>query len=368
MIELPNNIAALQSYKPGKAVDNVFEGKNFEKTAILSSNENNLGTSPKAIEAIQKAACNSFLYPDPSGMKLRKKLAAKHFTTPDNIIIGNGSDGILSNIFKAFFRPGDELISSKGSFVAVNVMTKLNNIPYLQAPLTNEYAFDLEAIYQLLSPKTKAVYLCNPNNPTGTMISKKAIEEFIAKIPAHILIIIDEAYAEFASSLSNDFPDTTQINLPNVITLRTFSKAFGMAGLRLGYGVGSKFIVETLMKVKLTFNPSIIAQAAGVAALEDLEFMDQTVQMNKAGLAFYYKSFDEMSLNYVPSFGNFVMVDMGTTEKANAIFKALLDRGVFVRGLSFFQLPHCLRITVGLKEECELLVEKLKDVNELQLI
>lgn len=368
MITLPENIAALQSYKPGKAVDNVFEGRNLERTAILSSNENNLGTSPKAIAAMQQVAAKSYLYPDPSGMRLREKLAAKHATISDNIIIGNGSDGILSNIFKAFFGPGDELVSSKGSFVAVNVMTKLNNIPYLQASLTNKYAFDLDAIYQLIGPRTKAVYLCNPNNPTGTMITKKAIEAFIAKIPVHILIIIDEAYAEFASSLSDEFPDTTQINLPNVITLRTFSKAFGMAGLRLGYGVGSKFIVETLMKVKLTFNPSTMAQAAGVAALEDNEFMQKTVQMNKRGLAYYYKYFDEMSLNYVPSFGNFVMVDMGTEEKATAIFKALLDRGVFVRGLSFFQLPHCLRITVGLKEECELLVEKLKEVHEMQLI
>ena len=362
MIDLPENIAALQSYKPGKAVENIFEGKDFERTAILSSNENNLGTSPKAIAAIQEAAKNSYLYPDPSGMKLRKKLAQKHQTTIDKIIIGNGSDGILSNIFKAFFRPGDELVSSAGSFVAVNVMTKLNNIPYVQTPLTKNFAFDLEAILEQVGPKTKAVYLCNPNNPTGTMISEKALHDFIKKIPEHILIIIDEAYSEFASSLSDEFPDATKLDLPNVIALRTFSKAFGLAGVRLGYGVGSQFIVDTLMKVKLTFNPSIIAQAAGVAALNDIDFMRQTIEMNKQGLKFYYNKFSELKLNYVPSFGNFVMVDMETEAKALEVFNGLLNKGVFVRPLGFFQLPHCLRITVGLPEECELLVEKISEV------
>ncbi len=366
MIELPDNIAALQSYKPGKAVEDIFEGKNFDRTAILSSNENNLGTSPKAVAAIQEAATNSYLYPDPSGMKLRQKLAAKHNTTIDKIIIGNGSDGILSNIFKAFFRPGDELVSSAGSFVAVNVMTKLNNIPYKQAPLTKEYAFDLEAILDLVGPRTKAVYLCNPNNPTGAMISNRALKAFIEKIPEHILIIVDEAYAEFAASLSSEFPDATQIELPNVITLRTFSKAFGLAGVRLGYGVGSQFIVDTLMKVKLTFNPSIIAQAAGGAALDDAAFMQETIEMNKKGLAYYYKNFSQMQLNYVPSFGNFVMLDMSTEERAMYVFNQLLNRGVFVRPLAFFQLPHCLRITVGLPEECQLLVEKMAEVMTLE--
>jgi len=362
MIKLPANIAALQSYKPGKAVENIFEGKDFDRTAILSSNENNLGTSPKAITAIQETAAKSYLYPDPSGMKLRSKLAAKHNTSIENIIIGNGSDGILSNIFKAFFKPEDELVSSKGSFVAVNVMTKLNNIPYLQAPLTPTYAFDLDEIYKLVNSKTKAIYLCNPNNPTGAIISKKAIEAFINKIPPHILIIIDEAYAEFATSLSDEFPDTTQLNLPNVITLRTFSKAFGLAGVRLGYGVGSQFIIDTLMKVKLTFNPSTIAQAAGVAALDDIAFMQKTIAMNKQGLASYYQAFDQMQVKYVPSYGNFVMVDMGTEENALRTFNQLLSKGVFVRPLGFFQLPHCLRITVGLPNECELLIEKLGEV------
>ena len=366
MIELPDNIAALESYKPGKAVDNVFEGKDFKKTAILSSNENNLGTSPKAIAAMQNALSNAYLYPDPSGMKLRTKLAQKHHTEINRIVLGNGSDGILSNIFKAFFRPGDELISSKGSFVAVNVMTKLNNIPYIQTPLTKEYAFDMDAIFKLVGSKTKAIYLCNPNNPTGALIGKAELLKFIDKIPQNILIIIDEAYAEFASSLSENFPDTSEINLPNVITLRTFSKAFGLAGARLGYGIASTFIIETLMKVKLTFNPSLIAQAAGIGALDDNEFMGKTISMNKEGIAYYYKSFDKMNLKYVKSYGNFVMVDFGTEEKALKVFKGLLDRGVFVRPLRFFQLPHCIRITVGLPEECQLLVEKLKEVLKVE--
>ncbi|MEM1137734.1 MAG: histidinol-phosphate transaminase [Bacteroidota bacterium] len=368
MIKLPDNVAALESYKPGKAVENIFQGKNFHKTAILSSNENNLGTSPKAIAAMKKAISNAYLYPDPSGLQLRTKLAKKHHTDINHIIIGNGSDNILANIFKAFFEPGDELVSSKGSFVAVNVMTKLHNIPYLQAPLTKHYAFDLDAIYALIGPKTKAIYLCNPNNPTGTMINYKELADFIGKISKNILIIIDEAYAEFASSLSDNFPDTTDINLPNVLTLRTFSKAFGLAGVRLGYGIGSPFIIETLLKVKLTFNPSSIAQAAGIGALDDEAFMNKTTDLNKKGLVYYQQAFDRMKLDYIKSFGNFVMVDFGTEAKAFKVFQELLDRGVFVRPLGFFQLPHCLRITVGLPEECQLLVEKLEEVLEMESV
>lgn len=364
-IKLPENIAALESYKPGKSVNNVFEGLNLKRTAILSSNENNFGPSPKALEAMAEAMGKVNLYPEPSSVSLRKKLAKRLNTQPENLIIGNGSDGILSTIFKAFFSPGDELISSKGSFVAVNVMTKLNNIPYIQTEMRDGYKFDLDAIAEKINPKTKAIYLCNPNNPTGTIISQNALGNFVKKVPDHILIIVDEAYSEFANSLTDDFPDSTQYNLPNLITLRTFSKAYGLAGVRLGYGIAHEEIVATLLKVKLTFDPSIVAQAAGIGALDDDEFLQKTIANNLNGMRFYKEKFAAMGLKFTPSFGNFVMVDFGTEAAAGQVFEQLLQRGVFVRPLKFFQLPHCLRISIGTPEECELLVEKLEEVMAL---
>ncbi|MBX2844208.1 MAG: histidinol-phosphate transaminase [Flammeovirgaceae bacterium] len=364
-IKLPENIASVESYKPGKSINNVFEGLNLERTAILSSNENNFGPSPKALEAMKKAMDRVNLYPEPRSVSLRIKLAKRLNTLPENLIIGNGSDGILSTIFKAFFSPGDELISSKGSFVAVNVMTKLNNIPYIQAEMLDGYKFDLDAIAEKINSKTKAIYLCNPNNPTGTIINQKTLDGFVKKVPENILIIVDEAYSEFANSLTDDFPDSTKYNFPNLITLRTFSKAYGLAGVRLGYGIAHEEIVSTLLKVKLTFDPSIVAQEAGVGALDDEEFLQKTISNNLRGMSFYKEKFEEMGLKFIPSFGNFVMVDFGTEEIAGKVFEELLKRGVFVRPLKFFQLPHCLRISIGTPNECELLAEKLEEVIKL---
>ncbi len=365
MIRIPQHIEELQSYKPGKAVQDVFAGMGLERTAILSSNENNLGPSPKAMQAVQQAMLKAHLYPEPASSALRNKLAERLGQQPENIIIGNGSDGILSNIFKAFFEEGDELISSEGSFVAVNVMTRMNNIAYPKAPLTSGYAFDLDAIYSLLTSNTKAVYLCNPNNPTGAMIGEQALREFVEKIPENVLVIVDEAYSEFSRALADDFPDSMQYGLPNLITLRTFSKAYGLAGLRLGYAVAHPRLIGALMKVKLTFDPSSVAQAAGLAALEDEEFLQKTIAVNQQGISYYYRHFDRLGLHYVPSFGNFVMVDFGSPERATFVFEQLMKRGVMVRPLHFFELPQCLRISAGLPHECELLVEKMEEVLQL---
>jgi len=365
MIQIPEYIQQLQAYKPGKSVQNIFEGKNFERTAVLSSNENNLGPSPRAIQAVTESLMQAHMYPEPASNALRSKLAYRLGRAEEEVIIGNGSDGILSNIFKAFLKPGDEMLTSRGSFVAVNVMAKMNNVHLLKVDMKEGYAFDLTALLNRINQQTKAVYLCNPNNPTGAMMGKEELEAFISKVPENVLVIIDEAYSDFSFQLSNDFPDTTQLQLPNVLTLRTFSKAYGLAGLRLGYAVGAPKIIETLFKVKLTFDPSIAAQAAGIAALDDYEFVTQTIETTKIGLALYYDAFSRLNLNYIPSFGNFVMIDFGTPEKAHEIFQALLERGVFVRPLDFFEFPHCLRISVGTIAESQLLVEKLTEVMQL---
>lgn len=365
MIQVPEYIQQLQAYKPGKAVQDIFAGKNFERTAVLSSNENNLGPSPKAIRAVTDNLAKAHLYPEPASNVLRQKLADRLGREENEIIIGNGSDGILTNIFKGFLKSGDEMLTSRGSFVAVNVMAKMNNVHLLKVDMKEGYAFDLDAILNRINQQTKAVYLCNPNNPTGTMLKKDELEAFISKVPENVLIIVDEAYSDFSFQYTDEFPDTTTLHLPNLLTLRTFSKAYGLAGLRLGYAVGHPKLIETLFKVKLTFDPSIAAQMAGIGALDDDEFVTKTIETTCQGLQLYYDSFSKMNLNYVESFGNFVMVDFETRDRAHEVFQALLDRGVFVRPLDFFELPHCLRISVGTLEESQLLVEKLEEVIQL---
>ncbi|MDW7695665.1 histidinol-phosphate transaminase [Flammeovirgaceae bacterium SG7u.111] len=362
MIKIPSHIDALQSYKPGKAVKNVFEGKGLKKTAILSSNENNLGCSSKAIAAMQAAAQNIYLYPDPGSMDVKEILAKKINQKPENIVLANGSDGILSLIFKTFFEPGDEVLSSEATFVAVEMYTKLNQIPFIKVPMAEGYRFDMETLTTKITDKTKAVYLSNPNNPTGAMITKAELESFMAKVPKNVLVIVDEAYFEYSGMLSDEYPDSLGYGWENVLTLRTFSKAYGLAGLRVGYGIGNPQLIDALSKVKLTFDPNFMAQVAAAVALQDEAFLQKTVDHNQKGLAYFYKEFEKLGLNYVPSFGNFVMIDFGTEERAMEIFQTLFDRGVFIRPLKFFGLPHCVRISVGTMAECELCVEKLKEV------
>ncbi len=368
MIRIPEYIQQLQAYKPGKLVQDIFAGKNLERTAILSSNENNLGPSPKAIEAVAKALSSVHLYPEPASNMLRAKLAARLGRQENEIVIGNGSDGILSNLFKAFMQPGEEMLTSRGSFVAVNVMAKMNDIHLVKTEMTDRYAFDLKALLARVNPQTRAIYLCNPNNPTGAMIEADTMKAFLDKVPEHILVVVDEAYSDYSFSLTQNFPDTTQWDYPNLLTLRTFSKAYGLAGLRLGYGVSNPRLIEALMKVKLTFDPSVAAQVAGIAALNDDAFYQKTLTMNQQGLQRYYEAFRSLQLKFFPSYGNFVMVDFETPERAQEVFEALLERGVFVRPLAFFELPHCLRISVGTPDECELLVEKLEEVMRTILV
>lgn len=361
MIKIPAHIEALQGYKPGKAVLDVFEGKNFERTAILSSNENNLGTSPKAVAAMQAAAAQSYLYPDPGSAALRKRLSEKLQVNPENIMVGNGSDSLLSLVFKSMLEQEDEVISSVATFVAVDVYGKLYQVPHKKIPHRG-YAFDLEEMAAQIGPKTKMVYLANPNNPTGAMVTREQLEAFMPKVPPHVLVVIDEAYFEYAQTLSEQYPDSLDYRWDNVITLRTFSKAYGLAGLRIGYAIGAPYLMAALQKARPVFEPTALAQTAALAALDDADFLQKSMEINQAGLRQYYRAFEVMKLDFIKSYGNFVMVDMGDAAQADAVFAGLMDRGVFVRPLKGFGLPHCLRISVGLPEECGLLVEKLGEV------
>lgn len=366
MIRLPENIERLQSYKPGKPIEELVKELGLAKTAILWNNENNLGTSPKAVEAMERSLRSSYLYPDPLSMELRSKIAARLNKKPENIVVGNGSEGLLMNILKAYCSGSDELLTSDGSFVIIYIWSMINNIPLVRVPLAANYRYDMKAIARKITPRTKVIYLSNINNPTGAMITEQELREFMDQVPPHVLVIADEAYFEFSKGITDEFPDTTLMGYKNLITLRTFSKSYGIAAVRIGYAVAEPELIEPLLKVKLTFEPSNVAQAGGIGALDDEEFLEQTISNNNKGLAYFYSEFDKMGLKYVPSFGNFVMLDMGSAERVQEVFKALMKRGVFVRPLVAFGLPHCIRITVGTPEDNKLCVEKMEEVLELE--
>lgn len=266
----------------------------------------------------------------------------------------------MANIVRAFLHGDDEVLTSQGTFIGLYVLVNAQGIKLVTVPLKN-YRFDLDAIADAVGPKTKLIYLCNPNNPTGTIFTRLEFENFIRKIPDHVLVILDEAYYEFAA-INPDYPDSMRYRLDNVLTLRTFAKAYGMAGIRLGYGLGHEYLIDFVNRIKLPFEPNILAQEAGLAALADDEFLGRTLENNEEGMAYLTYEFDKLGLHRVPSHANFIMLEMGAAEKVAKVHEGLLRHGIAIRPLAAFGLPTCLRITVGLPEENELLVKALHNI------
>jgi histidinol-phosphate aminotransferase len=362
MFIIPPHIQKLQPYKPGKPDANIFGDNKPEREVVLSSNENNFGPSPLAMEAYVANADKIFLYPDPVSGQLKQALSAMLNLKPENLSVGNGSDSLLYNIMRGFFGPGQTLLTSAGAFVSAKKYAAMSNIPIVETPMIGNYEFDLQTILDHIDDSTQVIYIVNPNNPTGTMISTTALADFVARVPEHIIIVIDEAYCEFSRVLSPEYPDATQLGRDNIIVLRTFSKAYGMAGLRLGYAIGAPVLISTLNKVKLTFDPNNAAQAAGVAALDDIAFLEKTIENNRHELPRLYHCYDELGIKYVPGFGNFVMLDLGTEVAVEDLYEQLKNRGVLTRRLASFGIPQALRVTVGTPEDNDYLMAQLRSV------
>lgn len=359
MISIPQNIQELVSYKPGKPVAQIIEELGLTEWAVLWNNENNLGPSLKVLERVQEAVITSHKYPDPASIQLRSMIAAKNNCDIDNVVVDNGSESVFDCMFRAFFEKDDELLTCDGTFVAVYIWAKSNKVPMARIPLARGYQFDIDRLIDSVTPQTKAIYVANPNNPTGAMISTEQLNQLIDNVPDHVLIIVDEAYYEYAKVISDNYPDSFQLRRPNVITLRTFSKAYGIAGIRVGYALGDPKLIEALSKVKMTFAPSNLAQAAGIGALEDEVHMHKSVMLNKTALQQFYNALHDAELEYTPSFGNFVMVDLKEEEIAKVVTEKMMQKGIFIRHLKAFGLPHCVRISTGTEEENALFVSKL---------
>lgn len=365
MIEVPEHIKQLKRYKPGVSAGELKKKYGLDRVARLNSNENTSEASPRAIQSIKKATAEARWYPDGACIDIREKIAKHIGVDTKNVIVGNGSEGVISYIFNAFFAPGDELLTSNGTFVATYIWAAANNIKVWKTPLTKNHAFDLVSIFQNITSSIKAIYLANPNNPTGSMFTESEFMAFMNRVPDDILIIVDEAYHEYALKLSDEYPNTALMNFSNVITLRTFSKAYGLAGVRIGYGIAGDSLIESLMKTKLTFEPSVIAQRAGIGALDDQDFVKNVVQRNKIELQKYYRFFDDLELNYPQSYGNFVMMDLGTERNVQHVYQELLKRGVMTRPLTAYGIPNGLRVTVGRPWENEMFFQAFTEVHDL---
>lgn len=356
---VPQYIKSLEPYKAGKPIDQVKREYGLSDVIKLASNENPLGPSPMALEEMAKFMSELNYYPN-GGYDLRVVLAKKFNLKVDNVIAGSGSEGIMSNIIRTFLCDDDEVLTTESAFIGFQVLAKSRGVKYTTVPYKH-WHYDLDALAFKINDYTKIIYLANPNNPTGTIFTKEEFDRFYAKVPERVLIILDEAYFEFAQD-SPDYPDSMNYRYDNVITLRTFSKIYGLAGVRIGYGFAHDQLIGNLLKVKLPFEPSTLAQAAAIGALRDEQFVRKSTAVNKEGLAYLDSALREMGLEVVPSKANFIMVALESENEVNTVFENLLKVGVIIRPLKAFGLPHCIRISVGTIEQNEIFIERFKQV------
>jgi histidinol-phosphate aminotransferase len=354
---VPPYIESLRPYEPGRSAGDVQRELGLSRVAKLASNENPLGTSPRALEAMRMCASQLHLYPN-GGLDLRRVLAHQFGLKPDNVIAGSGSEGIMSGIIRTFLCDEDEVLTTDAAFIGFQVLARSRGVRYRTVPYCN-WHYDLPALATQLNESTKIIYLANPNNPTGTIFTRQEFEEFCRHVPERVLIILDEAYFEYAKD-NPCYPDSMHYRYDNVITLRTFSKVYGLAGVRIGYGFAHEELIRNLLKVKLPFEPSTLAQAAGIGALADKEFLHRSLELNARGLRFLTESFRELGLEVVPSEANFVMLVFESAERADGVASGLLRQGIIVRPLRAFGLPHCLRVSTGRDEDCKACVEAME--------
>ena len=301
---VPPYIESLRPYEAGRSIEEVQRAYGLSRISKLASNENPLGPSPLASRPWPAAMSGLTVYPN-GGLDLRRVLAEKFETKIENVIAGSGSEGIMSNIIRTFLCDEDEVLTTEAAFIGFQVLAKSRGVAYRTVPY-RDWHYDLTALAAAINERTKIIYLANPNNPTGTIFSKQEFDEFYRHVPERVLIILDEAYFEYAKD-NPRYPDSMHYRYDNVITLRTFSKVYGLAGVRIGYGFAHEGLIANLLKVKLPFEPSTLAQAAGIAALADKEFLHKSLELNARGLKFLTAALREMGLNVIPSEANFVM-------------------------------------------------------------
>ena len=360
------DIASLVPYVPGKPIDELERELGIPQAIKLASNENPFGPSPLALEAIRAAAAEVNLYPDNDASELRQALAARHQLEEQQIFIADGSLGILDVIARTLLVPGTNCISSERSFISYPIVTRTIGAQFVGVPMLND-VYDLVAIAEAINEQTRAVILANPNNPTGTMFDADATEAFLSRVPESVLVVLDEAYSDFAEyfarqrgiTYSRSF-EYVRAGRQNVLVLRTFSKAHGLAGIRLGYACGNPELLRYFARVRNSFSISVVAEAAGLAAIRDVNHIRKTVENNAVGAAWLMERFKELGIHAVPTSANFIYFTID--EDANAFAKRMQAEGVIVRSLVPWGAANAIRVSIGTPEQNETFVRALKKV------
>jgi histidinol-phosphate aminotransferase len=352
-------LRGLIPYSPGKPIQEVERELGIRESVKLASNENPLGPSPMALQAIREALPEIHRYPDGGGHRLRHALAGHWHVAPDQLILGNGSNELLELAARCFLLPGDEAVYAEQAFVVYDMVAQITGAKKVMIPL-KDFAHDLDGIRAAISPRTKLVFVGNPNNPTGTAVPPRALEAFLESVPPEVLVVLDEAYYEFLP------PDVTPDALRSVrdgrllLVLRTFSKIYGLAGLRIGYGIGTPALIALLNRAREPFNTNSLGQAAATAALGDVAHVARTRAVTEVGRKYLSEACRALGLAVVPSVANFLLVDVGRPGPATA--EALLRQGVIVRPMVGYGFPTHLRISIGTPQENERCLAALKAV------
>jgi histidinol-phosphate aminotransferase len=359
VIKPTDYVRDLIPYVPGKPVEELERELGIRDAIKIASNENPLGPSPLALNAISEALSKINRYPDGDAFYLKHKLAERLGVKPENLIFGNGSNEVIEIVARTFMKPGDEAVTGQFAFIVFPIVTQAVGAKAIISPMPG-LTHDLRDMFDRITTKTKAVFIANPNNPTGTMVKKDELEWFLERVPEDIIVVMDEAYFDYVDD--PDYPNSLdyQNTGKSIITVRTFSKIYGLAGLRLGFGVSSEEIISYMNRVREPFNVNSLAQIAAYAALDDKEHVAKSREINREGLQYLTKELKKLNLPFIPSFTNFILVDLDSDPIP--IYNALLREGVIVRPVINYGLKTHIRVTVGLPEENYRFIRAIKKV------
>ena len=359
----PEHVRSIAPYVGGKPIEEVARELDLDPATIvkLASNENPRGPSPKAQAAIAAAVADLTRYPDGNGFALKAALSRRLHVAPEQIVLGNGSNDVLELATHAFLRPGDHAVYSQYAFIVYPLATKARGAIGIEVPAA-DFGHDLDAMQQAISPSTRIVFVANPNNPTGTWIPGDVVERFVAAVPRDVIVVLDEAYNEFLDPAEQTHSTAWISRYPNLVVSHTFSKAHGLAALRVGYGVMNAAIADLMNRVRQPFNVNSLAQAAALAALDDVQYVEESRVLNRNGMQQMEEGLRSLQLRFLPSRGNFVLFEV---HDAQAVFQALLRQGVIVRPVANYNLPTWLRVTVGTASENERFLASLARAIEL---
>lgn len=349
------HILELKPYQPGKPVEELERELGITGAIKIASNENPMGPSPKAVEAATAALQRAHLYPDGACFKLRAAVAAANQVSADRLIFGAGSNELIYTAVNTFCRPGiDQVLTHKYAFISYRLAAMSHNVEFVAADVTEELACDVDALLAAVTDRTRLVFLANPNNPTGAHVTTADFERLLEGLPDHVILIVDEAYHEYAIASDADYPRSQtyqSAERPRLLTFRTFSKIYGLSGMRVGYAIGDARVIELMNRVRRPFNVNAVAQAAALAALDDAEHVTRSAAAARDGIAAMSAALTKVGVRPYPSLGNFILVDVG--REAGGVYQALLREGVIVRPMGAWGLPQHLRISVGTAEQTE---------------